>query len=71
MRKITLACDNDSIATTCEGTSQHIHNRIVVHRLSKRGKQWYDSLPDGHPPIIATTSTASERLDYITEDPLP
>jgi hypothetical protein len=71
MRKITLTCGDNKINTTCEGTSQHIHNSIVIHRLSNKGKQWYDALPDDHGPITATTTTASERLDYITEAPLP
>ena len=71
MRKITLTCGDNKINTTCEGTSQRIHNRIAIHRLSSKGKQWYDALPDDHEPITVTTTTASERLDYITEDPLP
>ncbi len=71
MRKITLSCDGDRITTTCTGTSQHIHNRLVVHGLSRRGKNWLNALPDGHGPVTVQTSTKTERLDYITADPLP
>jgi len=66
MRKITLRCGESSINTTCKGVSMHIHNKLVVHQLSKAGQGWYDSLPENKPPVWVTTSTKTEKLDYIT-----
>ena len=71
MRKVTLICGDNRINTTCEGVSQHVHNRLVVHGISKAGRAWYDALPEGHPPVMVYTATNAERLDYLSSDPLP
>lgn len=69
--KITLTCGDARINATCKGTSQHIHNRLVVHGLSGKGSAWMDALPEGHAPVMTATKRGEMRLDYITDAPIP
>lgn len=69
--KITLQSGENKITTTCTGVSQHIHNRAVVHGLSKIGKEWIKLLDSDHAPIQVITRHTKERLDYLSADPLP
>ncbi|MFA7255988.1 MAG: hypothetical protein WC047_00220 [Kiritimatiellales bacterium] len=69
--KITLTCGDSTINTACKGTSQHIHNKRIVHGLSRKGNDWINALLDNHGPIMTTTKYGQMRLDYITDAPLP
>lgn len=75
MTKITLQSGDNSITTTCKGVSQHIYNSYVVHGLSKKGKEWIDSLPGGatyaNIPIMVYTRYGTWGLDYLTDNPVP
>lgn len=71
MRKITLVCGDRSLTTTCKGLSQHIYNKLVVHSISKAGKDWYNALPDDSPPVWVYASSRAERLDYLSSEPIP
>jgi hypothetical protein len=68
MRKITLKCGENEITTTCYGLSQHIYNGYVIHRLTKRGLDWYNAFPENHQPITVKSSSNCLKLDYITTD---
>lgn len=68
--KITLEQGGESITTTCAGTSQHRHDRRVIHGLSKRGYAWIESRPYGE-TVITETRLGTMRLDYVSGDPIP
>lgn len=71
MMKITLTCGTNTINTTCEGVSQHIWNRCVVHRISNRGLEWFKALQDDHETVFTTTKHGCHPLDYLSFDPIP
>lgn len=68
--KITLRHSESEITTTCTGTSQHIHDKRVIHRLSKRGCDWMAALPEGA-RVVSITKHGEKLVDYVTTDPLP
>jgi hypothetical protein len=68
--KVTLKSGDNQIITTCKGVSQHIYNRYVVHGLSKAGRKWLADLPGGAACTVYTKQGA-ERLDYLTDAPVP
>jgi hypothetical protein len=68
--KITLRHNESEITTTCTGTSQHIHDRRVIHGLSKRGCDWMAALPEGA-RAVSITKHGEKLVDYVTADPLP
>lgn len=73
MTKVSLHSPQGTPATItgmCAGTSQHIHNRTVLHSPSRPLQAWIDCLPEGA-VVTVTSKHSSNRLDYVTADPLP
>ena len=71
MESIILYCGNKSFSTTCNGTSQHIHDRVVVHGITKEGFEWFCNLEEDHPRVMVETPYGTNYLDYFIDDPLP